>query len=203
MSAGSGRAAVAIGGGTGLPAVIHCLLDLGFETSAVVTMADDGGSSGQLRKQLGMLPPGDVRNCLVAMAEDEHSLEAQLFQYRFPEAGDGHVGHALGNLFLAALTDITGSFPEAIETASTFLHTRGEVLPSTLTDVYLCAQRSGDLGSGPACARSRAPRSCVPAGLRARARGGPRGRRHRSRSGLPVHEPHPEPSGRRPRRRGS
>ena len=93
--------------------------DLGFETSAVVTMADDGGSSGQLRKQLGMLPPGDIRNCLVAMAEDEDSLEAQLFQYRFPEAESGHVGHALGNLFLAALTDITGSFPEAIATAST------------------------------------------------------------------------------------
>jgi uncharacterized cofD-like protein len=151
MSAGTGRTAVAIGGGTGLPAVIHCLLDLGFETSAVVTMADDGGSSGQLRKQLGMLPPGDVRNCLVAMAEDENGLEAQLFQYRFPEAEDGHVGHALGNLFLAALTDITGSFPEAIATASTFLRARGAVLPSTLADVYLHGiDREGGAHSGQA-----------------------------------------------------
>jgi len=172
MSAGTGRKAVAIGGGTGLPAVIHCLLDLGFETSAVVTMADDGGSSGQLRKQLGMLPPGDIRNCLVAMADDENSLEAQLFQYRFPEAESGHVGHALGNLFLAALTDITGSFPEAIASASRFLHARGEVLPSTLADVYLHGiDREGGAHSGQATlaqaphalARVRLDPACPPA----------------------------------------
>ena len=137
MSLGSGRRAVAIGGGTGLPAVIHCLLELGFETSAIVTMADDGGSSGLLRRQLGMLPPGDIRNCLVAMAQDENGLSARVFQYRFPEDGTGQVGHALGNLILAALADITGSFPDAIATASEYLHTRGSVLPSTLADVYL------------------------------------------------------------------
>jgi uncharacterized cofD-like protein len=137
MSVGSGRRAVAIGGGTGLPAVIRSLLDMGFETSAVVTMADDGGSSGLLRRQLGMLPPGDVRNCLVAMAADPDGLPARLFQYRFPEGGNGHVGHALGNLILAAAADITGSFPEAIAHASEYLGCRGRVLPSTLADVYL------------------------------------------------------------------
>jgi uncharacterized cofD-like protein len=137
VSVGSGRSAVAIGGGTGLPSVIRCLLDLGFDTTAVVTMADDGGSSGVLRRELGMLPPGDVRNCLVAMAEDEDGLEARLFQYRFPDGGNGHVGHALGNLMLAAAADITGSFPAAIDHASRYLRVRGRVLPSTLADVYL------------------------------------------------------------------
>lgn len=137
MSAGDGRKAVAIGGGTGLPSVIRALLEMGFETSAVVTMADDGGSSGQLREELGMLPPGDIRNCLVAMAGEPDGLAARLFQYRFPENGDGRVGHALGNLFLAAAADITGSFPAAIAHASQYLGVRGAVLPSTLADVYL------------------------------------------------------------------
>ena len=151
MSAGTGRNAVAIGGGTGLPAVIHCLLDMGFSTSAVVTMADDGGSSGLLRRQLGMLPPGDVRNCLVAMAADETGLAARVFQYRFPEGGNGHVGHALGNLILAAVADITGSFPEAIAHASRYLNVRGQVLPSTLADVYLHGiDREGGAHSGQA-----------------------------------------------------
>ena len=170
MSVGSGRTAVAIGGGTGLPAVIHCLLDLGFETSAVVTMADDGGSSGLLRKQLGMLPPGDVRNCLVAMAENEDGLEARLFQYRFPNAEDGHVGHALGNLFLAALTDITGSFRYAADSYQS--GTGGDVLPSTLADVYLHGiDREGGAHSGQAIlaaaphplARVRLDPACPPA----------------------------------------
>jgi uncharacterized cofD-like protein len=114
-------------------------------------MADDGGSSGLLRQQLGMLPPGDIRNCLVAMAADEHGLEAQLFQYRFPDGGAGHVGHALGNLFLAALADITGSFPAAIDKAAEFLHARGHVLPSTLADVSLHGiDREGGAHSGQA-----------------------------------------------------
>lgn len=151
MSVGAGRKAVAIGGGTGLPAVIHCLLEMEFSTSAVVTMADDGGSSGLLRRQLGMLPPGDVRNCLVAMAADEDGLAARIFQYRFPEGGSGHVGHALGNLILAALTDITGSFPDAIAEASRYLGVRGQVLPSTLADVYLHGiDRAGGAHSGQA-----------------------------------------------------
>ncbi|NTW28584.1 MAG: YvcK family protein [Coriobacteriia bacterium] len=133
---GEGRRAVAIGGGTGLPAVLQALLGLGFETAAVVSMADDGGSSGLLREQLGMLPPGDIRNCLVAMAAEEDGLEARLLQYRFPH-GEGLAGHALGNLILAALTDLQGSFAEAIETVEGYLTVRGKVLPSTLVDVRL------------------------------------------------------------------
>jgi len=136
VSLGTGRRAVAIGGGTGLPSVLGCLVDLDFETSAVVTMADDGGSSGKLRQQLGILPPGDIRNCLVALSDDHAGLMGPLFQYRFPE-GEGLAGHALGNLIIAALTDLTGSFPAAIEAAEHYLHTRGHVYPSTLVDVEL------------------------------------------------------------------
>ena len=162
MSVAAGRRAVAIGGGTGLPSVIHSLLALGFDTSAVVTMADDGGSSGLLRRQLGMLPPGDIRNCLVAMAEDEGGLAARLFQYRFPN-GEGLAGHALGNLVLAALADLTGSFPAAIEHAEEYLTARGHVYPSTLADVELHGvDRAGALLSGQAkLAVSPEPLECV------------------------------------------
>lgn len=132
------RRAVAIGGGTGLPIVLRALVDLGFETTAIVTMADDGGSSGLLRRELGMLPPGDVRNCLVALS-DPDSLTARLFQYRFPH-GEGLAGHALGNLMIAALADLTGGFPEAIDAAERLLGARGRVLPSTLEDVVLHAE---------------------------------------------------------------
>jgi len=131
------RSAVAVGGGTGLPNVLRCLVDLGFQTSAVVTMADDGGSSGLLRRELGMLPPGDVRNCLVALGDADGVL-GRLFQYRFPH-GEGLAGHALGNLVIAALADIMGGFPEAIEEAGRLLGVRGRVLPSTLDDVWLHA----------------------------------------------------------------
>ena len=131
------RRAVAIGGGTGLPTVLRCLVSLGFDTSAVVTMADDGGSSGTLRRELGVLPPGDVRNCLVALGDPESAL-GRLFQYRFPR-GQGLAGHALGNLVIAALADVTGSFPAAIEEAGRLLGTQGRVLPSTLEDVWLHA----------------------------------------------------------------
>jgi uncharacterized cofD-like protein len=147
---GSGRSAVALGGGTGLPAVLGCLVELGFETSAVVTMADDGGSSGMLRKQLGMLPPGDIRNCLVALSDDYEGWLGPLFQYRFPE-GEGLAGHALGNLIIAALADLTGSFPAAIEAAEHYLHARGHVYPSTLVDVELHGvDRTGSQMSGQA-----------------------------------------------------
>ncbi len=131
------RRVAAIGGGTGLPVVLRCLVESGCEATAIVTMADDGGSSGQLREQLGMLPPGDVRNCLVALA-DPGSLEARLFQYRFPH-GEGLAGHALGNLVLAALADIAGGFPQAIEAAAGLLGSQGRVLPCTLADVHLRA----------------------------------------------------------------
>ncbi len=111
-----------------------------MDTTAVVTMADDGGSTGTLRRELGMLPPGDIRNCLVALSEEDSTL-AELFQYRF-SAGEGLAGHALGNLIIAALADITGSFSEAITVASELLGARGRVLPSTLDDVLLLAEDS-------------------------------------------------------------
>jgi len=162
MSVGSGRRAVAIGGGTGLPSVLGCLVDLGFETSAVVTMADDGGSSGKLREMLGMLPPGDIRNCLVALSDDHAGLMGPLFQYRFPQ-GEGLAGHALGNLIIAALADLTGSFPAAIEAAEHYLHARGHVYPSTVVDVELHGvDRAGGHLSGQArLAVSPHPLECV------------------------------------------
>lgn len=135
----SPKRAVAIGGGTGLPKVLWCLLEMGLATTAVVTMADDGGSSGHLRRELGMLPPGDARNCLVAMAADPGSPVAGVFSYRFPH-GEGLAGHALGNLIIAALADIEGSFPAALDAAGTLLGARGRVVPSTLDDVVLAAE---------------------------------------------------------------
>jgi uncharacterized cofD-like protein len=135
----SAKRAVAIGGGTGLPKVLWCLLEMGLDTTAVVTMADDGGSSGHLRRELGMLPPGDARNCLVAMAADPDSSVAVVFSYRFPH-GEGLAGHALGNLVIAALADIEGSFPAALDAAGRLLGSRGRVVPSTLDDVVLAAE---------------------------------------------------------------
>lgn len=143
------RRAVAIGGGTGLPLVLRCLVDLGFSTTAVVTVADDGGSSGSLRRELGILPPGDIRNCLVALAEPAHPL-AEVFQYRFA-AGEGLAGHALGNLIIAALTDLKGGFAEGIDGAAALLRCRGRVLPSTLANVVLSAEdECGDRITGQA-----------------------------------------------------
>ena len=105
--------------------------------TAVVTVSDDGGSSGRLRREFGVLPPGDIRNCIAALADDEHLL-AQLFQYRFAN-GEGLSGHSFGNLFLTALTGITGDFYQAILTAEDILSVRGRILPSTLQDVRLRA----------------------------------------------------------------
>jgi uncharacterized cofD-like protein len=101
----------------------------------VVTVTDDGGSSGRLRKELGVLPPGDIRNCIAALADDE-ALLTRLFQYRFPNGG-GLVGHSFGNLFLTALTGITGDFHQAILTAEEVLRVRGRIFPATLQDVVL------------------------------------------------------------------
>lgn len=157
MSAGEGRRAVAIGGGTGLPVVIRILLDLGFDTSAVVTMADDGGSSGILREELGILPPGDARNCLAAMASDQEF--AALLGYRFPQ-GEGLAGHALGNLIIAGLVDITGSFPDAIAEVERLAGARGRVLPSTLEDVVL---RAIDRDGNPIVGQARI--AATPAGV--------------------------------------
>ena len=130
----------AIGGGTGLSALLRGLKHhvgsprLGRLTG-VVTVTDDGGSSGRLRREFGVLPPGDIRNCIVALADDEDLL-ARLFQYRFPNGG-GLVGHSFGNLFLTALTGITGDFHQAIVTAESILAVRGKVYPATLVDVRL------------------------------------------------------------------
>jgi uncharacterized cofD-like protein len=130
---------VAIGGGTGLPVVLAGLKRyLGGRVAsltAVVTVTDDGGSSGRLREELQVLPPGDVRNCLVALADVE-PLMAELFQFRFP--GDGALaGHSFGNLFLAALTQVTGNFLQAIRISGKVLAVRGTILPSTLDSVRL------------------------------------------------------------------
>ena len=139
---------VAIGGGTGLSTLLKGLKRYVVSPSlapagqptirelcGVVTVSDDGGSSGRLRKEFNMLPPGDVRNCIVALSEDE-ALLSRLFQHRF-ERGSGLEGHSFGNLFLAALTSITGDFAEAVRLSSEILLTRGRIYPATMTSVEL------------------------------------------------------------------
>ncbi|MGA8575425.1 MAG: gluconeogenesis factor YvcK family protein [Candidatus Cybelea sp.] len=129
---------VAIGGGTGLSTLLRGLKRRTSNLTAIVTVSDDGGSSGRLQKELGVLPPGDVRNCLVALADDE-ALVTDLFRYRFTE-GAGLSGHSFGNLFLAAMSGITGNFDHAIKESSRVLNVVGRVLPSTLGVVQLCAE---------------------------------------------------------------
>jgi uncharacterized cofD-like protein len=131
---------VAIGGGSGLSVLLrglkHHVAGGGLaDLTAVVTVADDGGSSGRLRRDFGMPPPGDIRACLVALADDEHLL-ARLFQYRFAE-GEGLSGHSFGNLFLTALTGVTGDFYRAVVETGHILSVRGRILPSTLENVRL------------------------------------------------------------------
>ncbi len=128
---------VAIGGGTGLSTLLRGLKRYTSNLTAIVTVSDDGGSSGRLQKELGILPPGDIRNCLVALADDE-ALVTDLFKYRFAE-GEGLMGHSFGNLFLAAMTGITGNFDRAIKESSRVLNIKGRVLPATLESVRLRA----------------------------------------------------------------
>jgi uncharacterized cofD-like protein len=116
------------------PPALPCLIR---DLAAIVTVTDDGGSSGRLREELKMLPPGDVRNCMVALSEDEHLL-ARLFQYRFHHGDLG--GHSFGNLFLAALSDITGDFAQAVQMSSQILAARGRIYPATNSDVTLSAR---------------------------------------------------------------
>ena len=139
---------VAIGGGTGMPGLLRGLTAYTHNITAVVTVADDGGSSGRLRRELGLLPPGDFRNNMAALSRDE-ALMTQLLQYRFGSSvsgGDEHGaqgdlrGHAFGNLLLAALAGITGSFDEALLAAQRVLAMRGRVVPSTLEHVTLVAE---------------------------------------------------------------
>lgn len=148
-SATQGVKVVAMGGGSGLSMVLRGLkrhvvptgnaaasaATLIRDLTAVVTVTDDGGSSGRLRKEMGVLPPGDIRNCMVALSEDE-ALLGRLFQYRFP-GGSGLEGHSFGNLFVTALTGVTGDFAEAVRVSSGILATSGRIVPSTIADVQL------------------------------------------------------------------
>ena len=135
---GRGPRIVAIGGGHGLSNLLRGLKAFTYNLTAVVTVADDGGSSGRLRRTMGILPPGDIRNCLAALSNDEQ-LIAQLFQYRFANGEGGLDGHSFGNLFISAMSEITGSFEEAVAESGRVLSVHGRVLPSTLHDVNLVA----------------------------------------------------------------
>ena len=150
---------VVLGGGTGLATLLSGLRHYTSDLTAVVTVADDGGSSGRLRREMGIQPPGDIRNCLVALAEDE-SLMGRLFQYRFEEGTLS--GHSFGNLFLAALTKVTDDFEEAVHLSSKILKTCGTVLPASPDSVWLKAEladgrtvegQSAIAGSDSACRR--------------------------------------------------
>src|SRR5579863_745407 len=141
---------VALGGGTGLSMLLRGLKEHiarpndaskirpAIQVNAVVTVTDDGGSSGRLRREYSILPPGDIRNCMVALSPDEDLL-AKLFQYRFPGRGHGLAGHSFGNLFLVALTNVTGDVPGAVRLSSKVLATRGRIFPSTAENVTLKA----------------------------------------------------------------
>ncbi len=129
---------VTIGGGHGLATLLRGLKSYSYNITAVVTVADDGGSSGRLRLSHGIPPPGDIRNCLAALSNDE-ALMTQLFQYRFSDGGTELDGHPFGNLFISALAEITGSFEEAVVESGRVLAVHGRVLPATLRDVKLVA----------------------------------------------------------------
>ena len=166
-----GLRVVALGGGTGLSALLRGLKEHVVrrtdrrasrarpiaDLAAIVTVTDDGGSSGRLRRENRMLPPGDIRNCMVALSKDE-ALLGRLFQYRF-HAGRGLVGHNFGNLFLAALTHVTGDFVEAVRVSSKVLAIRGRIFPSTISNVHLTATlANGQRVSGETkISRSRVP----------------------------------------------
>jgi uncharacterized cofD-like protein len=139
QSQSEGLQIVALGGGHGLSTLLRGLKQYEHPTdlTAIVTVADDGGSSGRLRREMGVLPPGDFRNCLIALADSE-SLMTRLFQYRFGK-GTGLDGHSFGNLFITAMGEITGSFERALAQSSQVLAVRGRVLPSTLKHVTLVA----------------------------------------------------------------
>lgn len=159
---------VAVGGGTGLSTLLRGLKLFTSNIAAVVTVMDDGGSSGRLRRERHILPPGDIRNCLIALAEDESRI-ARLFQHRFHSRdGDGKSaldGHSLGNLVLAGLQEMTGSFDRAVEELSALLNVRGQVLPATLEDVQLVAEmEDGSVVEGE-CAIAESPKRIRRLGL--------------------------------------
>lgn len=129
---------VVIGGGTGLSVLLRGLKEYTDNLTAIVTVADDGGSSGRLRRDMGVLPPGDFRNCLVAMSDAE-SLVQELFQYRFDQ-GNGLEGHSFGNLFIVAMTNVTGSFEKALSESSRVLAVHGQIMPATVANLSLSAR---------------------------------------------------------------
>ncbi len=133
-----GAKVVAIGGGTGLSMLLRGIKRYTSNITAIVTVGDDGGSSGRLRNEMGILPPGDIRNCIAALGDDE-DLITELFQYRF-KTGEGLEGHSFGNLFLTALCSITGNMVKAIKESANVLNIRGVVLPATLDDMKLGAE---------------------------------------------------------------
>ena len=133
-----GAKVVAIGGGTGLSMLLRGIKKYTNNITAIVTVGDDGGSSGRLREEMGILPPGDIRNCIAALGDDE-DLITELFQYRFKN-GEGLEGHSFGNLFLTALCSITGDMVSAVKESSNVLNIRGVVLPATLDDMKLGAE---------------------------------------------------------------
>ncbi|UCF61953.1 MAG: YvcK family protein [Anaerolineaceae bacterium] len=140
---GRGPRIVTIGGGTGLSILLRGLKKYSGNLTAIVTVADDGGSSGRLRRSLGLPPPGDIRACIAALSDDEDLL-TQLFRYRFLE-GEELNGHSFGNLFIAALAGVTGSFDQGIMEAARILSIRGTVLPSTMKDVALLADKTPEM----------------------------------------------------------
>jgi len=145
-SLAKGPRLVAIGGGTGLSALLRGVKKYTGNIVAIVTVADDGGSSGRLREEYRVLPPGDIRQCLTALAETE-PLMTELFQYRF--GGEGALaGHSFGNLFITAMAEITGDFEHAIRESGRVLAVRGQIVPSTLRDVVLCATAGSEVRVG-------------------------------------------------------
>ncbi|MCL4232323.1 MAG: YvcK family protein [Dehalococcoidia bacterium] len=139
---GRGPKIVAIGGGTGLSQVLRGLKSYTSNLTAIVTVADDGGSTGRLRQEFGVVAPGDIRQCIAALAEAE-PLMTKLFQYRFTE-GSGLEGHSFGNLFIVAMSEVTGNFEAAVHETGRVLNVRGNIFPSTLEDVTLSARTSED-----------------------------------------------------------
>ncbi len=197
---------MALGGGTGLSTLLAGLKCLVSEVpgndgwiaslSAIVTVSDDGGSSGRLREELQMLPPGDIRNCMIALSEDSN-LISRLFRHRF--RGDGELGgHSFGNLFLAALTEVTGDFTEAVKLSSEVLASKGHIFPATISDVRLVAELAdgNEVRGETQISASRAPirrlrlepERCLPLPEALKAIRG--GGRHHGRSGLALHQ-HP------------
>jgi uncharacterized cofD-like protein len=163
-----GPKVVVLGGGNGLSTLLRGLKTYTDNLTAIVTVADDGGSSGRLRRELGVLPPGDFRSCIAALADDE-ALTTQLFQYRFPsrsaeaDASGALDGHSFGNLFITAMANVTGSFEKALMESGRVLAIRGQILPSTLEDVTLCAELADEASPNRHVAgESAIPEACRP-----------------------------------------